>query len=171
MYMPKRWMALALCLTLLLGLAPALAEEEDGVDADAAADALAMDIVDEDEDDGEWEPIGPTYQEPDRSEYDASSVALYTAHINSGMAIFTERDKKSEKLQKIGSTGGRVDVLYVGTEWCIVRSGKVIGYARRQYLSSVTPVDKTNTAPYGVMKSEYIATTAVTCPVYKSMSR
>lgn len=61
-------------------------------------------------------------------------------------------------------------MLYVGSAWAIIRYEGEIGYIKRDRITNVTAVDPVNTCPYGVQKCTYIARTAVTCPVYKSMS-
>lgn len=167
----KRLIAFLLCFTLLAGLTTVYAEEPvQEATTEEDEDTRELDDFDEDEGPTVWEPVGPVYVEPDKSEYNRNSPALYTAHVLSKRAIFSQRDTKSPKIASTGASGTRVDVLYVGSAWCIVRCPKGIGYAKRDYLTSVTPVNKGD-MPYGVQKATYLATTAVKCPVYKSMSR
>ena len=171
--MMKRLLSLLLCLSLLSALLPASAEDaSQTATAEEDEDARELDEFDDEDDDSAvvWEPVGPVYEEPDKSEYSKSSPAMYTARMIANRSVFTQRDIKSGKVASSGKDGMKVEVLYVGSTWCIVRCGKGIGYAKRDYLTNVTVVEK-GSMPYGVQKATYIATTAVKCPVYKSMSR
>ncbi len=142
--MPKRLLPMLMALCLLLGACPALGE-------DAQPQA------------------GATYQETSREEFSQDAAALYTAKLRKDSSLFSERDADSARLAYMPQ-GARVDVLYVGSTWVVARYQKAIGYVKRDRLTSVTPVDSVNTPPYGTQKAAYVATTADTCPVRKSMS-
>lgn len=166
--MKKQLLALLLAVLLTLTAIPfGMAEETvSAADAENVAD---LDAVNEEEEEV-WEPIGDIYEEPDISEFNRRTPALYTGKMLANRSIFTERSINSARVTRSGN-GITVDILFVGQDWCVVRTdANLIGFARRQYLYDVFPVDKTTTPPYGVQKSTYVATTAKTCPVYKSMS-
>ena len=122
-----------------------------------------------DDDDEAIVVVGATYQEKNREDFNASSPALYTCHIMANSSTYTQRDTESKRVKSYSSTI-TADVLYVGSNWAIVRKDGDIGYIKRQRIYDVTPVDSVNTPPYGVQKSLYIATTADVCEVRKSMS-
>ena len=174
----KKVLSLFLALLIVLSALPVTAElaesGETEVSEEQDKETRDLDEIldDEEEETSEWVPLGPTYEEDDKALYDENSPALYTCHIAANRSVFAERDITSEKLYRSGASGCTAELLYVGQDWCIARVGpkKIIGYTRRQYLSSVTQVDSKTTPPYGVQKSTYIATTAVTCHVRKSMS-
>jgi len=175
--MLKRICAVTLALLIAVtGFASAemeTVEEEPAVSMEVDLETRELDEVTEDED-TTWVPLGPVYEEPSREDYSNASPALYTARMLASRSVFTEHDIESERLLRSGASGCSVEVLYVGSAWCIVRGTykgkKVIGYAKRDYLTKVNPVDEVNTPPYGVQKATYIATTATTCHVRKSMS-
>lgn len=171
--MMKRVLALLCALCLLLSLLPAALAEDAGDAAEPEltdeelAELKEMDDGDDDEDD--VIVVGATFQEPDRSEFDQNSVALYTCRILDNSSIYAERSTDSKRIR--GFDGGvTADVLYVGSNYAIVRYKDDIGYILRKRITSVTPVDPVNTPPYGVQKAAYVATTADVCEVRKSMS-
>lgn len=171
--MMKRVLALLCALCLLFSLLPAaLAEDADDVaepelTEDELAELKEMDEGSDDEDD--VAVVGETFREPDRTEFDKNSVALYTCRIMDNSSIYYERSKDSRRIRGFND-GVTADVLYVGSAYAIVRYKDDIGYILRQRITSVTPVDPVNTPPYGVQKAAYIATTADVCEVRKSMS-
>lgn len=171
--MMKRVLALLCALCLLFSLLPAaLAEDADDVaepelTADELAELKEMDEGSDDEDD--VAVVGETFREPDRTEFDKNSVALYTCRIMDNSSIYSERSTESRRIRGFND-GVTADVLYVGSAYAIVRYKDDIGYILRQRITSVTPVDPVNTPPYGVQKAAYIATTADVCEVRKSMS-
>ena len=172
--MMKRILAAAIAVCLLLAALPLALGEESG--EEEAETELSQEELDElkrmDEADDEDEVIavvGETYQEMNREDFNASSPALYTCHIMANSSTYTQRDTESKRVKTYGSTV-TADVLYVGSNWAIVRKDKDIGYIKRQRIYDVTPVDPVNTPPYGVQKSLYIATAADVCEVRKSMS-
>ncbi len=173
----RRWTALLLTLCLLLTpliVFPEesmLSEDDDPVDdrpltAEELAELKALDAIDED-DDGSH--VGPVYTEPDRSAFSVSSPAIYNCKLMAKSTIFTQRDKESKRVKYYKGTT-RAEILYVGLVWCIVRVGRDIGYIMRDRIYNATAVDPVNTPNYGVQKATYLATTAKTCHVRKSMS-
>ena len=167
--MSKKLIALLLALSLLPAvLLPAAAEETEPSEAEMS-ELRALDEVDEEEE----EPVfvaGPTYYEPVLSDFTQSSPAIYTCKIKENFSLFKERDITSAKLVTITGNDRKADVLYVGCAWIVARWKKVIGYIKRDHISDVKPLDPVNTPPYGAQKASYIATTATTCHVRKSMS-
>ena len=177
-----RFLTLLMALSLMLASFPALAEDaqtaadtQDMADdevSDELSDAelkeiLALDeVTDEDE---TTVTVGATYREDELSDYTLSSPAIYTCRIAKQSSLYSERSIESTRL--ISSNDAvSADVLYVGSNWVIARYNSTIGFIKRERISNVVALDKTNTPPYGVEKHTYIATTAAACPVYKSMS-
>ncbi len=171
----KRFLALLTIITFLASLLPcALAEDADEpVNAQTDAEVHSLDDIEEEE--PAWEPLGPLYLEPVPGDFDASSPALYTCRIQENHSLFAvtyntyEESEVAPRVMNARGTAVRADVLFVGQTWVIARVGKAIGYIKRDFIYDVEPVDPVNTPPYGVQKSTYIATTAVTCSVRKSM--
>ena len=164
----KRWIALVLALCMMLATT-AWAEEADGqLNQEEQKELEALDAVNDDDDDAET-IAGETYREKELSDFDASSPAIYTCRVQEKSSGFSERSTKSARVF-YNKNSVTADVLYVGSNWAIIRYEGQIGFIKRSRISSVKAVDPVNTAPYGVQKCTYIATTAVTCPVYKSMS-
>ena len=164
----KRWIALMLALCMMLATT-AWAEEADGqLNQEEQKELEALDAVNDDDDDAET-TAGETYHEKELSDFDASSPAIYTCRVQEKSSGFSERSTKSARVF-YNKNSVTADVLYVGSNWAIIRYEGQIGFIKRSRISSVKAVDSVNTAPYGVQKCTYIATTAVTCPVYKSMS-
>ncbi|MGN0779572.1 MAG: VanW family protein [Aristaeellaceae bacterium] len=168
--MMKRFLAAVMTLCLLLMMQPvSLAEEvTEGELSQQELDELKS--MDEGDDDEEAViVVGATYQEKSLEDFNASSPALYTCRLLANSSIYTQRDTESKRVKSYG-TAISAEVLYVGATWAIVRKGSDIGYINRKRIYDVTPVDPVNTPPYGTQKSTYIATTAATCEVRKSMS-
>ena len=165
--MKNQLLALLLAVIMLCAMLPFAAAEN--VSDSEADDVASLDAVDEDAE-AVWIPVGEVYEEPALTAFNRRSPALYTAKMLANRSIFTERSINSPRVTRTGN-GLTVDVLFVGQDWCVVRTeANLIGFARRQYMYDVFPVDAVNTPPYGVQKSTFIATTSTTCPVYKSMS-
>lgn len=118
---------------------------------------------------GEEIQAGAVWQEINREDFSLSSPALYTAKLRKESSLFSQRDVNGGR-EAYMPEGAKLDVLYVGSTWVVARYGKNIGYIKRDRLTSVTAVDPVNTPPYGMQKAIYVATTADTCPVRKSMS-
>ena len=168
----KRFLALAAALMLTVTTLPAAMGEEELPDENISEVELA-ELMALDDADAEEEPVyvmGEVFHEPDRSEFGKNSPALYTCNVQANHSLFSKRDIESDRVF-VSDKKYKCDVLYVGSTWAILRTQTgVIGYSKRQFIYDVTPVDAVNTAPYGVQKSIYIATTADTCHVRKSMS-
>lgn len=163
----KRWIALLLALCLLLSTAALAEEGADVADDQTMAELKELDEVNEDEED---EPVaGPVYHEKELSDFDASSPALYTCRVLAKSSAYTQRSKDADKVF-YNASSVNAEVLYVGATWAIIRYQGKIGYIKRSRLHAAVPVDAAATPPYGVQKCTYIARTAVTCPLYKSMS-
>ena len=191
----KKLLALLLALTLLPCF-PVLAEETDETD-DAAqneteevldpddtasdgadlteeemAEIAALDEVDEDEEESAaTAQSGDVYMEDTLDMYDVNSTAIYTAHISDNSTLYATKDKEGPRVAQY-TNGFTADILYVGLVWVIARNNKdgKIGWIKRERISSVTAVDSVNTCPYGVMKSIYLATTATSAHIRKSMN-
>lgn len=167
--MLKRFLALFFALCLMLPLLPAVAEEEaeETLSQEELDALLSLDEVDENE--VPAVVVGNVYQEMTREDFTTSSPALYRCRILAQSSIFKNKDLNGPKVT-YNNNAVSADVLYVGSYWAIVRYQEHIGYIKRDRIYEVKPVDAVNTAPYGVQKSSYIATTADVCEVRKSMS-
>jgi len=109
-----------------------------------------------------------TYIEPSLSEYNTESPALYSAKSVSNLVLYTERDKNSERiLFRKGKT--KIDLLYVGVNWCIGRYKDKIGYIKRERIESPSPINP-GTPPYGIFPSTWTAKIKSDCAVHKTMS-
>ena len=116
-----------------------------------------------------YQSIGEQYQEPSKEEFNESSPALYTAKLQSNISIYTEKNTDSPHVVDGRNDGYNVEVLYVGTFWCVVRYNGKLGYSKREKLSSFECVPP-NTMPYGVQKHSYVAKTAGVTYVRVGMS-
>lgn len=164
---------LSLLLALLLFCAPlALCEEEDDEEEGELSEEEMAELIALDEGDDEDEPIvvvGDVYHEKTLADFNASSPALYTCRVKAKSSLFSERSLESAKVA-YNANSVTVDLLYIGSNWTIVRYKNAIGYIKRSRLYDIVPVDSAATPPYGTQKSAYIATTADVCEVRKSMS-
>ena len=180
----KRILSILLGLSLLLGAIPFAYAEEDGGEEEEiqySAEQLAEMEAEEKEAEEDIQAVveGEVYREKTREDFNASSPALYTAKMRSdfGGSIYAIKwatlDDVRPKDKLLECPGAKLDILYVGLRWLIVRHNKnnVIGYIKREYLnqSEITPVDPVNTPQMNVQKHTYIAKTATTCHVRKSM--
>ena len=174
----KRILSWMLCLCLLFGTACfALAEEDDdNIQFSDEEEAEMEEEQREAEEDVEAVVTGEVYHEPSKEDFSLSSPALYTGKIRSdyGKVIWAEKWATKEDAAKVKSwpaAGKAVDILFVGLRWMIVRRDNIIGYVRREYIqkSDISTVDPVNTPPFNVQKHTYIARTATTCHVRKSM--
>ncbi|MBE5803450.1 MAG: hypothetical protein E7316_02950 [Clostridiales bacterium] len=176
--MLKRLLALLMALCLLIAALPAVAEDDDEDDEiEETEESITQEELDEllqldevDEDEVVTQRVGDVYQEKNREDFDKNSPALYTCQLTDASSLFTERSLNSKRVTYVRSATAKLDVLYVGSFWAIVRYKDDIGYIKRDRIHKVTPVDPVNTPPYGVQKSVYVATTADVCEVRKSMS-
>ena len=167
----KRLLCLLLALGLLLtGLSFAAAEEDEVEFSDeelkemeqeqqmAEADTAAI-------------VQGEVYHEKTKEDFNLNSPALYVGNLRKEYSIFTEKDVTSKKARPSTGSEVKVDILYVGLRWMIVRRDNIIGYVKREYMakSTIQTLDPVNTPPFNVQKHSYIAKTATTCHVRKSM--
>lgn len=172
--MMKRLIALLMAMLMLFAALPAVAEdaageeEEEALTQEELDELLKLDEVDENE--VPEAVVGDVYQEMNREDFNKNSPAIYTCYLADPSSIFTQRSLESKRITYINSVNTKLDVLYVGSYWAIVRYNNNIGYIKRDRIHKVTPVDPVNTPPYGTQKSAYIATTAQACEVRKSMS-
>lgn len=167
----KRLLSLLLALLLLFCAPLALCEEDDEEEGELSEEEMA-ELIALDEGDDEDEPIvvvGEVYHEKTLADFNASSPALYTCRVKAKSSLFTERSLESAKVA-YNANSVTVDLLYIGSNWTIVRYKNAIGYIKRSRLYDIVPVDSAATPPYGTQKSTYIATTADVCEVRKSMS-
>lgn len=175
----KRILCIILALGLLAGtMFSAYAEEDD--DIQFTEDDLREMQEEEEQAENyvEADVEGEVFHEKTREDFNANSPAIYRAKMRSdfnGM-IYSEKWKTEKditsKMRLLDAQGKKVDILYVGLIWFIVRRDNVIGYVRRQQIakSDIEPVDPVNTPPFNVQKHAYIAKTATTCHVRKSMT-
>ncbi|MCR5296534.1 MAG: VanW family protein [Clostridiales bacterium] len=169
----KRFLCGLLCLVLLAGILPVLAEEEDDQLSQEELDAERAELEQLDaEDDSIYEVTGKVYPEPTLKDFNSSSPAIYTGIIGGKYSIYSQMDTDSKKVQSSNGSSRGVDILYVGLKWLIVRTkDNKIGYAKREWfvLTDIKTVDPVNTPPFNCQKHAYIATTATTCHVRKTM--
>lgn len=163
--MLKRMMALLLMCTFAMTMmpvmmTPVLAEDElvesgdeDGINEDEVITVL-----------------GAVYPDKTLADFDAQSPAIYTATMSANTSGYVERDIESTRVFRVGNENVRGEVLYVDPTWVIMRYKGDLAYVKRHRISNVKPVDETTTPPYGTQKHTYIAKTADTCHVRKSMS-
>ena len=175
----KRILCILLGISLLLGMTSfAWAEEEDDTEYSEEALAEAEAEEREAEEDKAAVVTGEVYHEKTREDFDLNSPALYTAKMRTdfGGSIYAIKwnslDEVTNKDKLLECKGAKLEILYVGLRWLIVRKDRTIGYIKREYVaqSDITPVDPVNTPPLNVQKHSYIAKTATTCHVRKSMT-
>ena len=169
----KRFISLILCLCLVMGGLISARAEDASDDVEFTEDELAEmeEEQREAEEDVEVVVEGEVYHEKTREDFSLDSPAPYTAKLRKEYSIFAEKDTESKKLYASNGHEVKIDILYVGLRWMIVRKDNVIGYVKREYVakSTVQTVDPVNTPPFNVQKHQYIARTATTCHVRKSM--
>ena len=171
----KRILCMILGLSLLLGsVSFALAEEDEEDDVDYSQEEIDEMEAEEKEAEENVDAVveGEVYHEKTKKDFDQNSPAIYTGIIRRDFGKVIWAEKNTDKSTKsYPAAGKRVDILYVGLRWMIVRMGNTIGYVKREYIaqSDVTPVDPVNTPPVNVQKHTYIAKTAKVCHVRKSM--
>ena len=168
----KRLWALMLALMLLVTALPVWAEEGDDeagtLSEEDERTILEMDAINDDAEAAVAE-VGPVYEEPSLGAFNLQSEAVYTCQVVENSYLYADRDITSAHVCSLGDARS-CEILYVGVNWVIMRWNNNIGYIKRERLKAVTPVDPVHTAPYGVQKASYLATTADTCPVHQSMS-
>ena len=168
----KRIICILLGLSLLLGSVSFAYAEEDEVDYSDEELAEMEAEEKEAEDDVEAVVEGEVYHEKTKADFNMNSPAIYTGIIRKDFGKVIWAEKNTDKGTKSWPAAGKkVDILYVGLRWLIVRRDNIIGYVKREYIaqSDIVPVDPVNTPALNVQKHTYIAKTAMTCHVRKSM--
>lgn len=168
-----RVLSFVLCLTLftsVFSFSAAEDSEDESVSDEELAELLQME--EEADEDGPQSVLGRVFVEPDRTEFNANSPALYRAKLESNTSILSERNQQTGKKLCYNTKSVYVDVLYVGLVWVVVRYEKHIGYVKRPRViyNSIEPVDPVNTPPFGLQIQNYIATVGEDCSVRHSMS-
>ncbi|MBQ9307677.1 MAG: VanW family protein [Clostridia bacterium] len=170
----KRFVFGLLAVMMLVNLLPVYAEEgedEEDVGSVSAQTLAEIEELDAINDDEIVYVVGETYHEPDASEFDAKSPALYTCKTLEGKMGILYSDRSIESAKVVSSNDRlNLELLSVGLVWCVARTGGAIGYIKRDKLTAFAPVDPVNTPPYGTMKPAFIARTNGNAHVRKSMS-
>ena len=175
----KRILCIILALGILTGtMSFAVAEEDEDFQFSDEELREMQEEEDQAENYIEAEVQGEVYHEKTLEDFDMYSPALYKAKMRTDFngTIYSEKWKSEEeitpKMRLADARGKKVDILYVGLIWFIVRRDNVIGYVRRQQIakSDIESVDPENIPPFNVQKHAYIAKTATTCHVRKSMT-
>ena len=171
----KKIISLALCLILgtLIMLTGAVAEDENVTELteEEKKEIEQLDAIDE----SVYDVEGKVYPENMKEDFDEESPGIYRAMVYGRYSIWSERDVNSTRLFKNNGDDYYVDILDVGLTWCIVRYTNnrdvAIGYVKREWIakSTITAYDPVNTPPLNVQKHRYVATTATTCHVRKTM--
>ena len=150
----KRILCIILALGMLTGtMAFAVAEEDDDIQFSDEELREMQEEEDQAENYVEAEVKGEVYHEMTREDFNANSPALYKAKMRSDYngVIYSEKWKSEEditpKMRLMDARGKKVDILYVGLIWFIVRRDNVIGYVRRQQIAKgdIETVDPVNT--------------------------
>ena len=169
----KRILCIILGLSLLFGTVSFAYAEETDEDVEFSAEEEQEIEEEEKELESDGEVVqGEVYKEKTKADFNQNSPAIYTGIIRRDFGKVIWAEKTTEKGTKSWpAAGARVDILYVGLRWLIVRKDNIIGYVKREYIaqSDIVPVDPVNTPPLNVQKHTYIAKTAKTCHVRKSM--
>ena len=170
----KRILCFLLSISLMLGTAVFASAEEEEEEPEFSAEEEQEIEEEEKELESDGEVItGEVYHEKTKEDFDQKSPALYTGIIRKdyGKVIWAEKST-GKSTKSYPAAGKKVDILYVGLRWLIVRMDNIIGYVKREYVqkSDIVTLDPVNTPPFNVQKHSYIAKTAKTCHVRKSMS-
>ena len=169
----KRLICALLCMAVLLtGICFAAAEEPDDEDVEFSSEEedeiRSLDEVDE----SMYAVTGKVYPEPTLKDFNRNSPAVYTGTLIGKYSIFSQMDVKSKRVVSNSGSSRQVDILYVGLQWMVVRTREnKIGYVKREWFSldTIKPLDPVNTPPINAQKHAYVATTASTCHVRKTM--
>ena len=131
-------------------------EEEENTGEDAFAGEELQGQEDAEGDDTESVAVADpnaVYHEKTLADFTVDSPALYQAKITDVIgeySIYKEKDIHSEKVAR-GLKNTRVDVIYVGLVWVIVRYEGQLGYVKREYLTkNFLAYDPVNTPPFNV---------------------
>ncbi len=163
--------ALLCCMVLTCSLSAALAAKKPPKKDSELTEEEESEVMElEGEDDSIYTTVGKKYEEKNKEDFDVNSPALYRGTLGRDYSIFAERDTDSKRLWK-PKGDAQVDILYVGLQWFITRHDKYIGYSKRQWIpkSTIETLDPVHTPPVNVQKHQYLATTATTCYVRKTM--
>lgn len=116
------------------------------------------------------EPVGPVYPDKTLEDFNRKSPALYTCRMTESTSGYPVRSIYEGRIFRTKRQGERGEILHLDPMWAIVRYDGKIGYVKRHRIYDVEAIDPVSTAPYGVMKPQYIATTASTAEVHVSMT-
>ena len=128
-----RILCLILSLALLFGTAySALAEDDEETELTAEEERE----IEEEEKEAELDGIvveGEVYREKTKEDFNLNSPALYTGIIRTDFGKVIWAEKNTEKTTKsYPAAGKKVDILYVGLRWMVVRKDNIIGYVKRE---------------------------------------
>lgn len=116
------------------------------------------------------EPKGPIFKDKTIKDFNKKSPAMYTAKMTRWTSGYPVRSIYDGRTFNTNKEGERCDVLHLDPLWAIVRYKGQIAYVKRHRLYNVEAIDPVTTPPYGVLKPQYVATTASTAEVHVSMS-
>ena len=136
----KRILCIVLGLSLLLGAVGFAYAEEAEEEPEFSAEEEKE--IEEEEKEAESDGIiveGEVYHEKTKDDFDLNSPAIYTGVIRTDFGKVIWAEKNTDKTTKsYPAAGRRVDILYVGLRWLIVRMDNIIGYVLPLYLSVVS---------------------------------
>ena len=115
-------------------------------------------------------PMGPVYDDKTPKDFNKNSPALYTAKMTEYTSGYPTPTIYGDRTFRTGKGSSKCEVLHLDPMWAIVRYKGKIAYVKRHRIYDVEAIDPVNTPPYGVMKPQYIATTASTAEVHVSMT-
>ena len=167
----KRLLAFILVVALLV---PVLGAQAAGNKKNNKKNTDAEAFLVEDDEEEYQDPVvyGEVYPEKNREDFDLHSPAIYKGKLSKDYSIYADRSNESKRLYNAKKVKDiKVDILYVGLKWMIVRKDKVIGYVKREGMvkSSIKAADDSVILPFNAQKHNYIAKTATKCHVRKSM--
>lgn len=116
------------------------------------------------------EPVGPIFADKTLKDFNRKSPALYTARMTDGTSGYPVPSIYEGRTFRTKKQGERCEILHLDPMWAIVRYKGDIAYVKRHRIYDVEAIDPVATPPYGVMKPQYIATTASTAEVHVSMT-
>ena len=115
-------------------------------------------------------PMGAIYEDLSLKDFNKKSPALYTCRMKAYTSGYKERSINAEKVFDMITVNSKLDVLHLDPMWAIVRHNGQLAYVKRHRISNVEAVNPATTAPYGVQKPQYVATTADVTEVHVSMT-